>query len=141
MVHKIIYCSHHSSSITGCLNLTHQYNIEFKPNERATQSHAKLLQHACPLRCTCWVNMGLGFRIGLLVLEHSHPEKLSYSILSSFFWESFNLWRPLLMIIIYHQIKILISFWCRRGLNPRSLIQSSEILPVELIGTYSILSF
>ena len=28
--------------------------------------------------------------------------------------------------------KILISFWCRRGLNPRSLIQPSETLPVEL---------
>ena len=85
--------------------------------------------------------MWLGFRIGLLVLEHSHPEKLSYSILSSFFLREFQSMTTVLMIIIYHQIKILISFWCRRGLNPRSLIQSSEILPVELIGTYSILSF
>ena len=30
----------------------------------------------------------------------------------------------------------LISFWCRRGLNSRSLIQLSETLPVELIRTH-----
>ena len=28
------------------------------------------------------------------------------------------------------------QFWCRRGLNPRSLIQPSETLPVELTGTH-----
>ena len=55
--------------------------------------------------------------------------------LNFFFWESFNLWRPLLMIALYHQIKTPISFWCRRGLNPRSLIQPSETLLVELTGT------
>ena len=32
-----------------------------------------------------------------------------------FFLESFNLWRLLLMIALYHQIKISINFWCRRG--------------------------
>ena len=52
------------------------------------------------------------------------------------FWESFNLWHPLLIITYYHQTKTPISFWCRRGLNPRSLIQPSEILPIELTGTY-----
>ena len=36
----------------------------------------------------------------------------------------------------YYQIKTPISFWCRRGLNPRSLIQPSETLPVELTGTH-----
>ena len=40
------------------------------------------------------------------------------------------------MIAPYYQTKISISFWCRRGLNPRSFIQPSEILPVELIETY-----
>ena len=49
-----------------------------------------------------------------------------------FFWrerererESFNLWHPLLMIAFYHQTKIPISFWCRRKLNSKSLIQLS----------------
>ena len=36
---------------------------------------------------------------------------------SSFFRESFNLQRLLLMIALYHQIKILIDFWCKQGLN------------------------
>ena len=40
------------------------------------------------------------------------------------------------MIALYHQTKTLINFWCRRELNPRSLIQSLEILPVELPGTH-----
>ena len=53
-----------------------------------------------------------------------------------FFRESFNLWRPLLMIAHYHQIKTPISFWCRRRLNFRSLIQPSETLPVELTETH-----
>ena len=53
-----------------------------------------------------------------------------------FFRESFNLWHPLLMIALYHQTKIPISFWCRRGLNHRSLIQPSETLLVELTGTH-----
>ena len=54
-----------------------------------------------------------------------------------FFFESFNLQhRPLLMIAVYHQTKTPIGFWCRWGLNPRSLIQLSETLLVELIGTH-----
>ena len=40
------------------------------------------------------------------------------------------------MIAFYHQTKIPISFWCKRGLNTRSLIQPSETLPVELTGTH-----
>ena len=53
-----------------------------------------------------------------------------------FFRESFNLWRPLLMISPYNQTKTTINFWCRRELNPKSLIQPSETLPVELTGTH-----
>ena len=53
-----------------------------------------------------------------------------------FFSESFNLFCPLLMSILYHQTKISISFWCRRGLNPKSLIQPSETLLVELVETH-----
>ncbi|KAL0007290.1 hypothetical protein SO802_008792 [Lithocarpus litseifolius] len=34
---------------------------------------------------------------------------------------------------LYHQTKTPIGFWCRRGLNPKSLIQPSETLPVVLI--------
>ena len=37
----------------------------------------------------------------------------------------------------YHQAKIPISFWCRRELNSRSLIQPSETLPVELTETHT----
>ena len=33
-------------------------------------------------------------------------------------------------------IKILISFWCRRELNSRYLIQLLETLSVELTGTH-----
>ena len=40
------------------------------------------------------------------------------------------------MIILYHQTKTPISFWCRWELNPRSLIQPSETLPVKLTGTH-----
>ena len=59
-----------------------------------------------------------------------------------FFRESFNLWRPLLMITLYHQTKTPISFWCRRGLNPRSLIQPSETLPklINVIHQINILN-
>ena len=43
------------------------------------------------------------------------------------------------MIALYHQIKILISFLCRQGLNPISLIQLSEILLIELTETHILL--
>ena len=38
----------------------------------------------------------------------------------------------------YHQTKTLIGFWCRRGLNPRFVIQPSETLPVELTETHKL---
>ena len=44
-----------------------------------------------------------------------------------FFWESFNLWCPLIIIVLYHQTMILIGFWCRRWLNSKSLIQPSVL--------------
>ena len=53
-----------------------------------------------------------------------------------FLKENFNLWRPLLMIILYHQIKIPINFWCRWRLNLKSLIQQSETLLVKLTRVY-----
>ena len=56
-----------------------------------------------------------------------------------FFIESFNLWRSLLIIALYHQTKTPINFWYKRKLNPRSLIQSSETLPVELTGTHHLI--
>ena len=55
--------------------------------------------------------------------------------LSNFFLERFNLLHLLLIIAIYHQIKISIGFWCRQELNLRSLIQLLETLPIELIET------
>ena len=57
-------------------------------------------------------------------------------LLFFFFEKVFNLWRPLLMIALYHQNETPISFWCRQGLNPRSLIQLSETLTVELTRTH-----
>ena len=36
----------------------------------------------------------------------------------------------------YYQTKTLISFWCRRRLNLRSLIQPLETLLVELAATH-----
>ena len=57
-----------------------------------------------------------------------------------FLRESFNLWRSLLMIAFYRQTKTPISFWYRRRLNPRSLIQPSETLPVELTEIHNSLS-
>ena len=60
-------------------------------------------------------------------------------LLFFFFKENFNLCRPFFMIALYHQIKILISFWCRRGLNPKFLIQLSETLPLELTRTHSLI--
>ena len=44
----------------------------------------------------------------------------------------------LLMIALYYQIKISIKFWYKWGLNPRSLIQPSETLSVELTRTHRI---
>ena len=66
-----------------------------------------------------------------------HIVTISYvSIYYGFFIESFNLWRSFLIIALYYQVKTLIGFWCRQKLNSKFLIQSSETLLVELIGTY-----
>ena len=43
------------------------------------------------------------------------------------------------MIAHYHETKTPISFLCRRGLNPRSLIQPLETSPVKLTGTHKML--
>ena len=40
------------------------------------------------------------------------------------------------MIVLHHQIKTPINIWYRRGLNPRSLIQPLETLPIELVETH-----
>ena len=45
--------------------------------------------------------------------------------------KSFNLLLLFLMIVIYHHTQILIDFQYRRRLNLKSLIQSSEILPID----------
>ena len=42
------------------------------------------------------------------------------------------------MITLYQQTKTSISFWCRQELNPKSLIQLKEILPIKLTGTHRI---
>ena len=39
----------------------------------------------------------------------------------------------------HHQAKTSIGFWCRQGLNPRSLILPSEILLIELTRTHKII--
>ena len=54
-----------------------------------------------------------------------------------FFFFFFEIeFQPFLMIALYHQTKISISFWCRQGVNPRFLIQPSKTLPIELTGTH-----
>ena len=71
--------------------------------------------------------------------SHTLFERLLQQQASNFFFffrQSFNLWRSFLMITLYHQTKTLISFWCKRRLNHRSLIQPSEILPVKLPETH-----
>ena len=61
----------------------------------------------------------------------------SFMILLRFFFRnSFNLWRSLLIITIYSQTKIPIGFWYMWKLNPQSLIQLSEILPIKLTRTH-----
>ena len=43
-----------------------------------------------------------------------------------------------IMIALYHQIKTLIGFWYRQGLNPKSFIWWQEVLLIELIGTHQL---
>ena len=52
---------------------------------------------------------------------------------SIFFFREFQL----ITSVSDDKIKTLISFWCMRGLNSRSPIQQSEILPVGLTGTHN----
>ena len=69
-------------------------------------------------------------------IQINHLNKLLKNVTFFFFLESFNLWCPLLMIVLYHQIKTPISFWYRQELNLRSLIQPSETLPVKVTETH-----
>ena len=41
------------------------------------------------------------------------------------------------MITLCHQTKTPFNFWYKRGLNPKSHIQSLEVLLVELTGTHN----
>ena len=67
----------------------------------------------------------------LLSYQNTNQPQISYSTLYIFIYlEKISTWRPLLMIALYHQIKI--------PINLRSLIQLLETLPVELIETYCI---
>lgn len=59
-------------------------------------------------------------------------EKYEIPVFFFFLRECFKLWHLHLIIVLYHQIKTLISFWCKWEF----LIQSSEILPIELIRTH-----
>ena len=77
------------------------------------------------------------FRSKLLVILQYFFISLNFFIFIYLFLESFNLCCPLLMIALYHQTKTPISSWYKRGLNFRSLIQPSKILPVELTRTTS----
>ena len=43
--------------------------------------------------------------------------------------------------VFYHQTNIPIGFWCKRGLNLKSLIQPLETLPVELTGIHNKVAF
>ena len=76
--------------------------------------------------------------LGSIAWEEKNINKFYIYYLAIFFFlrESFKLWCSLLIIAIYHQTKTPISFWYRRRLNPRSLIQPSETLTIELTGTY-----
>ena len=56
----------------------------------------------------------------------------SRRVIFFFFLESFDVWRIPLMITFYHQTKRPIDFLYKRGLNPKSLLQSSETLQIEL---------
>ena len=46
--------------------------------------------------------------------------------------ESFNLWRPLVMIALYYQTKTPIGFLCRRGLNTDLLLYILMCSPMHI---------
>ena len=50
--------------------------------------------------------------------------------------ESFNIWHPIMIITVLLLNQNTSQFWCRQWLNPRSLIQPSEILLIELTETH-----
>lgn len=52
-----------------------------------------------------------------------------------FFRDSFNLWYPLLIVVLYYQTNTQSSFWYK-WINPRSFIQRQKTLLVELIRIY-----
>ena len=76
----------------------------------------------------------------LLVFFFLSCKIVIYKTNQYFFWKSFNWWCLFLMIMIvlYHQIKTSISFWCKRRLNPKSLIQPLKILPIKLTETHKL---
>ena len=84
--------------------------------------------------------MGINPIAKILSAKRENPKYNHFKVYIKMFFfflrENFNLWRPLLIIALYHQIKTPISFWCRQELNLRSLIQPSETLPVELAKTH-----
>ena len=68
------------------------------------------------------------------------PNKLN--LMSNLFFQRVltQLWRSLLLIVLYHQTKTPIGFLCKQGLNLRSFIQPSETIPVKLTGTHNLMS-
>ena len=80
--------------------------------------------------CVCHVIQSSIIRYRVWFLQHlahyKYIKLININFLETFFLESFNVWHSLLISALYHQIKTPISFWYRRGLNPRSLIQPSE---------------
>ena len=65
-------------------------------------------------------------------MKRRRLEKVLYFFLRKFQPMTFALYNTL-----YHQTKTLIGFWCRRELNPESLIQSLQTLPIKLTGTHT----
>ena len=70
-------------------------------------------------------DMGLQYSfitlLGYPCLKRSKPTLPKKKKLFFFFGEGFNLWRSLLIIALYHQIKISIGFWYKGKLNFKSL--------------------
>ena len=67
----------------------------------------------------------------LLSYQNTNQPQISYSTIYIFIYlEKVSTWRPLLMIALYHRIKI--------PINLRYLIQLLEILSVELTETHCI---
>ena len=54
--------------------------------------------------------------------------------------DCFNLWRLLLILVLYYQTKTSIGFLCRQRFNPKSLEGCSEILMYFLLFLYTLTS-